>query len=39
MSTSNKPDKWERIASQQFMSLDSDIQSDWGDLRDRVNRH
>jgi hypothetical protein len=34
---SKMSNKWDRIASAQFESLDQDIQHDWADLHDKVS--
>ena len=31
--------QWDKIAKQEFDALDAEIQDDWADLRNRVNRH
>ena len=31
--------KWDKIAKQEFESMDSGAQKDWGELRQRVERH
>lgn len=30
---------WEAVAAKQFQSLDNDIQSDWGELREITLKH